>query len=219
MTDAVTRDARDFYEQTYHFDRDVVVVGEQRVAQALDQLEPLSGQVFLDLGTGVGWAAHLARQRGASRAIGVDFAWRALRLGADHVPDVDRVQADGCRLPLRDESIGRLLSFGSLEHFPDVDQGLREIARVLTPEGRAVVVVPNFHVRTEQPTELRLSRPGWNKRFRKAGLEAIATGADHGPGVLHDHKPVRVALRFAARTLGVVPGLQYQFIFTLRRTG
>ena len=219
MAESTTTGARDFYEQLYHFDKDIVVAGEQRLARALDRLEPFAGQVFLDLGSGVGWAAHLATERGAARAIGADFAWRALRLGAEHVPGVHRVQADGCKLPLRDGSVGRLLSFGSLEHFPDVDQGLREIARVLGPGGRAVVVVPNFHVRTEQPTELRLSWFGWRRRFRAAGLQTVGTGADHGPGVLYDRKPARVALRLAARAAGLVPGLQYQFIFTLRRAG
>lgn len=217
MPESMTPDAREFYESAYHFDRDVVVAGEERLAKALDQLDPMTETTFLDLGSGVGWAAHMATQRGAATSVGVDFAAKALRLGAEHVPGVARAQADGCALPLRDGSIDRLLSFGSLEHFPDVDKGLREIARVLSADGRAVVVVPNFHVRTEQPTELRLSHGGWKKRFTGAGLEIVHTGADHGPGVLRDRKPARVALRAAARTAGLIPGLQYQFIFTLRR--
>src|SRR5512142_2116051 len=126
----LTGDTRQFYEQRYHFDRDIVIASEARLARALDRLEPMAGRVFLDLGSGVGWAAHLAQQRGAILSIGADFAWRALRLGADHIPGVARLQADGCRLPLPDGSVDRLLSFGSLEHFPDVDLGLREIARV-----------------------------------------------------------------------------------------
>jgi ubiquinone/menaquinone biosynthesis C-methylase UbiE len=217
MPESMIPDARDFYEQLYHFDRDVVVAGEERLAKALDQLEPLAGTTFLDLGSGVGWAAHMASERGAKNSVGVDFAAKALKLGAEHVPGVARAQADGCALPLRDGSVDRVLSFGSLEHFPDVNRGLREIARVLSADGRAVVVVPNFHVRTEQPTELRLSYQGWKKRFTGAGLRVTHTGADHGPGVLRDKKPARVALRAAARTAGIVPGLQYQFIFTLAK--
>lgn len=217
MPESTSPGAREFYEQAYHFDRDVVIAGEERLAKALDQLNPMTGATFLDLGSGVGWAAHLATERGASMSIGVDFAAKALRLGQEHVPGVKRAQADGCALPLRDGSIDRLLSFGSLEHFPDVNKGLREIHRVLSKDGLAVVVVPNFHVRTEQPTELRLSYGGWKSRFTGAGLEITHTGADHGPGVLRDKKPARVLLRAAARTAGLVPKLQYQFIFTLRR--
>jgi SAM-dependent methyltransferase len=206
---------REFYETTYHFDEDVEMVDEARMSRALDRLEPMAGRTFLDLGSGVGWAARMALKRGADRAIGLDFALRALRLGQQAMPEVDRVQADGCRLPVRDGAVDRLLSFGSLEHFPDVAAGLREIARVLSAGGRAVIVVPNFYVRTEQPRELRLSRAGWSRLITAAGLRVVTTRADFGPPVMRDKRPARIVFRAGAKVLGLVPGLQYQFIFEL----
>lgn len=209
---------RDFYEISYHFDEDVEQVDERRMGRALDLLEPFGGTTFLDLGSGVGWAARLALGRGAGSTLGVDFAIRALLLGQHHIPEVSRVQADGCKLPIRSASVDRLLSFGSLEHFPDVSEGLREIARVLKPNGRAVVVVPNFYVRTEQPRELRLSQKRWTKLINDAGLGVAAVRADFGPPVLRDRRPARVAFRAAAKVLGHVPGMQYQFIFAIAPT-
>jgi SAM-dependent methyltransferase len=206
---------RSFYERDYHFDQDVQQPGEARLRRALDLLAPMRGATFLDLGTGVGWAAHLAASEGVALAAGVDFAWRALQLGDEHIPGVARVQADGCRLPLRAASFDAVLSFGSLEHFPDVDLGLRELARILKPGGGAVVVVPNFYVRTGQPVELRLSHGGWRTRFERAGLHITATRADPGPAVLRDHRPVRMGVRAAAKVLALVPRLPYQFIFRL----
>jgi len=206
---------RDFYETSYHFDEDVETVDQARMDRALDRLEPMAGRTFLDLGSGVGWAGRMALQRGAELSVGLDFAIRALRLGQQVAPEVARLQGDGCRLPFRDSSVDRVLSFGSLEHFPDVAEGLREIARVLTPSGRAVVVVPNFYVRTEQPRELRLSRGAWRRLFDGAGLRVASTRADFGPPVLRDHRPARVVFRAGAKVLGLVPGMQYQFIFEL----
>lgn len=207
---------RSFYENSYHFDHDVVVPGEERLWRAVRMLEPLSGRSFLDLGSGVGWAARLASQRGrAGHVVGLDFAFRALKLGADSVPGVMRIQADGTQLPFRDNCFECVLSFGSVEHFPDVVQGLRELGRVLTPGGRAVVVVPNFYVRTEQPLELRLSYFGWRDRFAQAGLRIVSTSADRGPAILRDRRPVRVAFRAGAKALSFIPGLQYQFAFLL----
>lgn len=206
---------RDFYETAYHFDEDVLDVDERRMARALDLLEPLDRTTFLDLGSGVGWAARFALRRGAASAVGLDFAIRALLLGQRTLPEVSRVQGDGCRLPLRTGSIDRLLSFGSLEHFPDVSEGLREIARVLGRDGRAVVVVPNFYVRTEQPRELRLSQARWMRLIDEAGLKVVVVRADFGPPVLRDRRPARIAFRAAAKVLGFVPGMQYQFIFAL----
>ncbi len=210
-------DDRGFYEHSYHFDDDVVAPGEKRLWRAIQMLEPLAGTSFLDLGSGVGWAAQLAGQRGgASSVVGLDFAFRALSLGQKSIPGVIRVQGDGTRLPFQDDSFERVLSFGSVEHFPDVVQGLRELARVLTPEGRAVIVVPNFYVRTEQPRELRLSYFGWKQRFTQAGVQIVATSADRGPAVLRDRRPARIAFRAGAKVLSFVPGLQYQFAFLLK---
>ena len=206
---------RSFYENEYHFPQDVQQPGETRLRRALDVLAPIDGATFLDLGSGVGWAANLAASDGADLAVGLDFAWRALQLGDAHIPEVARVQADGCRLPLRSASFDAVLSFGSLEHFPDVDAALREVARILKPSGRAVMVVPNFYVRTEQPVELRLSYRGWRSRFASAGLRITATKADPGPAVLRDRRPTRIGIRLAAKVLAVVPRLPYQFIFGL----
>lgn len=210
-------DDRKFYEHSYHFDDDIVAPGEDRLWRAIRMLEPLAGKSFLDLGSGVGWAAQLAGQRGGACAVvGLDFAFRALRLGQDAVPGVTRVQGDGTRLPFRDDSFERVLSFGSVEHFPDVVQGLRELARILTPDGRAVIVVPNFYVRTEQPRELRLSYFGWRDRFTQAGVQIVATSADRGPAILRDRRPARIVFRAGAKALSFVPGLQYQFAFLLK---
>lgn len=210
-----TPDTRAFYESDYHFDSDVGTRMEPRFRRALDLLGPLTGRRFLDLGSGVGWAAHLARIDGARPSVGFDFARRALELGNEHIPDVERVQGDGTRLPFANDGIDAALSFGSLEHFPDVDRGLQELARVLAPGGAAVVVVPNFYARTEQPQELRLSYGGWKRRFEAAGLRITATRADLGPPVLRDRRPARVLFRAAAKVLRLVPRLPYQFIFRL----
>ena len=206
---------RDFYETEYHFGYYIMAAGESRLRRALDLLGPPSGGVFLDLGAGVGWAAHLVKQDGARLAVGLDFAWRALALGQQHIPGVARVQADGCLLPLRDAAVDRVLSFGSLEHFPDVDAGLRELTRVLRPGGKAVVVVPNFFSRTEQPRELRLRYGSWKRHFESAGLRITATAGDRGPAVLRDRRPARIAFRAAAKVLALVPRMHYQFIFRL----
>ncbi len=206
---------RGFYETDYHFDNDVRSAMEPRVRRALDLLAPLAGKVFLDLGSGVGWAAHFASGDGAGPAVGYDFAFRALDLGRQNISGVERVQGDGGALPFRDESFDCALSFGSLEHFPDVDKGLRELARVLRPHGVAVVVVPNFFVRTEQPQELRLSYRGWQRRFDAAGFQIARTRADPGPPVFRDSRPARMVVRAIAKALAYVPRLPYQFIFQL----
>jgi len=216
----VSDELRSFYDTDYHFEHDAESPGLDRLWRALRWLEPLEGHDVLDLGCGVGWAAHLARARGgATRVVGIDFSHRALSLAQGAVAGVSFVQGDGTTLPFVGGAFDRLISFGSVEHFPDVGLGLAEVHRVLRPGGRAVLVVPNFYVRTEQPQERREHYLAWRRLIEDAGLRVVKVGVDRGPPVLGSRDPRRIAKRLAGRLASLVPGLQYQFVFVAERSG
>ncbi len=208
---------RDFYDSEYHFHEDVERPHESRIRSILRRLGPLAGKTYFDLGCGAGWAARLASQGQAKRVIGLDFSRTALELASRHSPDLLWIQADGTALPVADSSVDALHCDGALEHFPDPNKGLAEVARILKPDGRAVILVPNFYVVTEQPLELRLSYWGWKSRIESAGLRIERTGIDWGPPVFGTKNPLRSLKRLAGRALGIVPFMQYQFVFVLRR--
>jgi SAM-dependent methyltransferase len=48
-------------------------------------------------------------------------------------------------LPFRDASFDAIYSMGTIEHFDETEQAVREMARVLKPGGRAIIGVPNRH--------------------------------------------------------------------------
>lgn len=69
-------------------------------------------------------------------------------LGAHHWPDVPdarnkAVLSEDTELPFQNASIDRILIVHSLEFTELADQALEEIWRVLKPQGRAIIVVPN----------------------------------------------------------------------------
>src|SRR5205823_1097758 len=97
------------------------------------------------------------------------------------------VQADGTALPVADASVDRLFCDGALEHFPDPTRGLREMARILRPGGRGLLIVPNFYVKTEQPLEFRASYWNWKRKIEAAGLVVERTGVDWGPPLRGTH--------------------------------
>ncbi len=51
--------------------------------------------------------------------------------------------ADVRALPFRDASFDAIYSMGTIEHFDETEQAVREMARVLKPGGRAIIGVPN----------------------------------------------------------------------------
>jgi SAM-dependent methyltransferase len=101
-------------------------------ALAAPELGP--GKV-LDLGCGVGHSYHLLAPR---ETVGVD-------VDADALAGQDRetVVADMRELPFADSSFDSVLSVQSLEHVPDPQRAVAEVARVLRPDGQAVFVTPN----------------------------------------------------------------------------
>ena len=90
------------------------------------------------------WAAH----RGA-RAFGVDISWPTVRQATaafDGAPTPLRAAAADVRaLPFLDASFDAVYSMGTIEHFDETEQAVREMVRVLKPGGRAIVGVPNRH--------------------------------------------------------------------------
>jgi SAM-dependent methyltransferase len=53
--------------------------------------------------------------------------------------------ADVRALPFRDASFDAIYSMGTIEHFHETEQAVKEMARVLKPGGRAIIGVPNRH--------------------------------------------------------------------------
>ena len=209
--------AQRYYDTRYHFAQDVERPDEARIWHAMREIAPLAGMSLLDLGCGAGWATRLARSKGVKHAVGLDFSSTALGLAQRHTPEASWVLADGTTLPFGDATFDRVYSHGSMEHFPDVRQGFREVYRVLRRGGLAVTVVPNFYIRTEQPLEFRATQAGWRQVAKDAGLEVLRVGTDWGPAILKNRHVSRIALRLALRVVSVIPPLRYQFVLVLRK--
>ncbi len=108
-------------------------------------LAPQAGERTLDIGCGPGLTTEaLARAVGAAgRVCGVDIAPPMLSIArsrCERLPQVSFELADVTRLPYADASFDVALASQVYEYVEDVDGALRELARVIRPGGRALLV-------------------------------------------------------------------------------
>ena len=101
------------------------------------------GRTVVDVCCGTG-DLSIAFARAGARVLGVDFTpemlLRAHPKGSERAPGTLFVHADALRLPLADDSADvASVAFG-LRNLADAGAGLRELARVVRPGGRVLVL-------------------------------------------------------------------------------
>jgi len=101
-----------------------------------------TGARLLDISCGEGRLVALARRQGLS-AIGIDFARVAVKVGQSQDPNAGWLVGDGESLPIASASADFVTHIGSLEHYQHPKIGMREICRVLKPDGIACILLPN----------------------------------------------------------------------------
>ena len=114
---------------------------------AADATEVSPDTVVVDVGCGTGSALRrIAPRVPDGTLIGLDPIPRMLEIARERAsedPNGHRIEfreAPAERLPLADDSADLVFAFDSIDHWQDKAAGLREIRRVLRPEGRLVVV-------------------------------------------------------------------------------
>jgi len=139
--------------ETYSYQKPFDSLGGQvnrRRAQYLlrllgkDHLKP--GARILDVGAGGGELIHELMKTGAS-AIALDIALLNLQKISETLPQDKRdrihlVSGDAYALPFRDSSLDALIYSEILEHLGSPRDALQEAARVLKPNGKAIISVP-----------------------------------------------------------------------------
>lgn len=118
-----------------------------------DRLGLADGARVLDVGCGDGRHMHASALAAAVDVVGVDLdSERLHRAREDHVAYVADeangqfavAEADALRLPFPDDAFDAVVCSEVLEHLPDYEGAVDELARVLRPGGRLGVSVPRY---------------------------------------------------------------------------
>ena len=107
----------------------------------LDAL-PQQGVRILDVGCGAGWLAlELARM--GHQVTGIDIARKRIDIARD-TADKEGVAIDYRAIPLEelrvDEPFDVIVSYGSLHHFPNVEEAVTKISDLLKADGRFLLL-------------------------------------------------------------------------------
>ena len=127
-------------------------------------------ETLLDVGCGDGGVARLLRER-VARVVAVDVHaspdW-------NFAPGVEFNVADGEALPFEDASFDVVHSKDSLHHMARPERALSEYARVLRPDGTALVVEAN---RYNPSLFLQMTLVRRHRHFTRSRFEALVGGA------------------------------------------
>ena len=109
-------------------------ITDRIVDTLLDAAGVVAGSRVLDVGTGPGYAARRAEERGAV-ATGVDIAEEMVALARRRSPAVRFLEGDAEDLPFPDGSFDALVGNLVINHLPRPETAIREFVRVLAPGG------------------------------------------------------------------------------------
>jgi ubiquinone/menaquinone biosynthesis C-methylase UbiE len=129
--------------------------------EVVRSVAPVSGECAVDLGAGMGAATVEAAIRGAT-VVAVDpmpYMRRVLALRRRwqrHRANIRVVDGAAESIPLADGSVDALWTVNTIHHWTERDRVSRELARVMKPGGRVLLVDEDF----DDP-----SHP-WHKRLR-----------------------------------------------------
>jgi SAM-dependent methyltransferase len=114
-------------------------------AQAIERMRVPADACVLDVGCGNGWATRLlAEDARQGRVIGIDISdemIRGARAASASIENVEFRVASAEHLPFDDDTFTHAFSMESLYYYADMEAALKEIRRVLAPDGLFVTVI------------------------------------------------------------------------------
>lgn len=100
----------------------------------------------LEIGVGQGVVLKKISERGGNRIkslTGIDLSGRLLEMAKKTIPQARLVKGDAEGMPFPDNSFDFAVMIGVFPYLLDVDKALSEVKRVLRPDGKLIVTVPN----------------------------------------------------------------------------
>ena len=129
-----TDSKRSLFEKTYHFVKSIALKNKLNL---INSLQPDKGKI-LDIGAGTGDFLSVAKQNGW-HTIGVEPNEKAKAIAKNKGITYAEQTVD-----LENHSFDVISMWHVLEHVPNLENQIKELKRLLKPNGTLIIAVPNF---------------------------------------------------------------------------
>jgi len=200
----------------------------------IDYLRVEKDQKLLDVGCGTGFLLKAACDRGI-HSFGIDLSEEAVKLSSSVTPQASVATGNGEHLDFEARFFDYVTCLGTLEHFLDMERGLREISRVARDDARFCFLVPNsgspiwkiseiFGLGQVDANENAYSLEEWKHLFKSNGFEVVYIYRDRWLAKWLFLKLGVGEVNFLSKiSLGSLPALlplrlTHQFVFLLKKS-
>ena len=197
----------------------------------LDYLNVVSERKLLDIGCGSGYLLKEADKRGL-KTYGIDISDEGVKIAIKISPNSKITVGKGENLKFPDNFFDYVTCIGSLEHFLDMEKGVKEMLRVAKNGALLYIVVPNINflfwkIRGTKGTEQQdinenlLSLKQWKNIFMKEGFKILKIHQDKWfmkkISIFSSTNPLGIIKRTILKIVWIFLPLYftYQFIFIL----
>ncbi|MBN2139323.1 MAG: methyltransferase domain-containing protein [Sedimentisphaerales bacterium] len=152
----MTNEIKDFFDEAAidrnaKIAKNLIIEYEQivRSQMVMSMVDPKPGEMILDGGCGNARDLIELSRRGC-KCVGTDFSPNMVEeakkeLSKNNIEGIEVEVGDLTNLRFPDETFDKVFASEVLEHIPDYNKAISEMARVLKPGGCAVITTPNRH--------------------------------------------------------------------------
>ncbi len=128
----------------------------------LDKLNPYLGKKILDMGCGDGQFLHLLDKHIKNLELtGIDISSIAINKAKHDYPNISFIKSSVTKKYFSDNSFDTILLIEVIEHLIDTDSILKEISKILKPDGFVFITTTDFNL----PKKIFISSFFWDKYF------------------------------------------------------
>jgi ubiquinone/menaquinone biosynthesis C-methylase UbiE len=189
-------------------------------SEVLKYFRIAKGKKLLDVGCGTGFFLKHVASKGLD-TYGVDISEEGVKIAQVVSPDSKIKVGKGEQLDFPNEYFDYVTCNGALEHFLDMEKGVKEMVRVANKDAVFCIIVPNRNflpwklklgkgTAQQDINENLLSKSEWKNLFSKMGLEIIAIYQDNWP-----RKNLNIIYKLIWLLLPL--NYTYQFVFIMKK--